>query len=146
MAKQATTELEQPITYKINFPQRRWWDKENGEWQPVPLYSPPPWVKYHETLRIMEGQGHTEDIAVALDMIDMGAEVTPDPRPLWQETYAQTLQAEAGGNMSRLQELAKYVNETNEWRAKHNLKPLTVIAPDVPRGISALLTAVQQQG
>lgn len=140
--KEETT-VSQPIRYHINVPQKRIFNRDNGEYEILPAYSTPVWVKYHETMRIVEGQADTEDISIALELLEMGAEVTPDPRPLAQERHAQDLKASAGGNMSRLQELARYVNETNEWRAEHGFDPLTVTAPDVPMAVSALLTTVQ---
>jgi hypothetical protein len=96
-------------------------------------------VKYHEKLTILEGHAETADIHTALELADMGAVVTPDPRPVWQEQYAAELQAEAEGNPARLWELARYVNETNAWRASHNLKPLSIEAPKVSRPVSALV-------
>jgi hypothetical protein len=144
MPKLKETTEEMPVTYQITVPQIKKWNKDNGEWELLPPYTPPAWVKYHDKLRIMEGRGQTDDIGIALELVEMGAEVTPDPRPLWQEEYAQELERAAGTNMSRLQELAKYVNTTNEWRAEHHVAPLSVTAPNVPLAVSALLTAVQQ--
>jgi uncharacterized protein YkwD len=96
-------------------------------------------VKYHEQLRINDGQGQTQDLQIALELVDMGAIVTPDPRPLVQENYAKALEAEALANPMRLWELRKYVDETNAWRKAHNLQPLSVKAPEVGQPVSALM-------
>lgn len=142
MAKAAADN--QPTVYKIEIPPIKNWNKERGEWDEPTVYSTPAWVKYHGKLAILEGRAETTDIQIALDLVDMGANVTPDPRPLAQEQYAKNLEIDVQTNPVRAWELAKYVNETNEWRAAHGLQPLSVKAPEVGRPMSALVMGMQQ--
>jgi hypothetical protein len=139
----ATTKTNEPLVFNIEVPAQKIWDKDNGEWLPPKPYSTPAWVKYHEVLRINDGHAQTQDLQIAMELVDMGAIVTPDPRPIAQEQYAQALKLETETNPIRLYELAKYVTETNEWRARHGVQPLSVKAPEVGRPVSALL---MQQG
>lgn len=140
----AKTADNQPTVYKIEIPPIKNWNKDRGEWDEPTIYSTPAWVKYHGKLMIQSGQAQTDDILIALDMVDMGATVTPDPRPLFQEQYAKQMELEVATNPVRAWELAKYVNETNEWRKEHNLQPLSVKAPEVGRPMSALVMGMQQ--
>lgn len=147
MAKNSdTTTANQPLVFKIEIPPIKNWNKDRGEYDPPTIYSTPSWVKYHEKMIVLDGQATTTDIAIALELVDMGATVTPDPRPLWQEQYAKQLETEVQTNPVRSWELSKYVNETNEWRAAHNLPPLSVKAPEVGRPMSALVMGVQSMG
>lgn len=140
----ATSKTNEPIIFNIEIPPQKIWDKDNGEWLPPKPYSTPAWVKYHEKLPVMDGRATTQDIQIAMELVDMGATVTPDPRGIVQENYAQALKAEADAQPTRAWELAKYINETNEWRARHNLPPLSVKAPEVGRPVSALVMGIQQ--
>ncbi len=140
------TNEETATIYQIEIQPQKIFNKSTGEWEVPKVYSSPEWVKYHEKVRVMEGTAQTDDPLIALEFIESGANVTPDPRPLLQEKAAIELEADALSNPARLAELAKYVNQTNEWRAKHGVKPLSVKAPDVPRAISALIMPVQQMG
>ena len=142
MAK--VTEASAPVVFNIEIPAIPNFNKDTGKFDPPTFYSTPAWVKYHERLIVHEGKASTQDIQIAMELVDTGATVTPDPRPIWQEHYAAELKAEAETNPMRAWELAKYVNETNEWRTAHGLKPLTVEAPQVGRPMSALVMGMQQ--
>jgi hypothetical protein len=135
----ATKTQEQPLVFNIVLPEQKVWNKDEGRWEKPILYSTPAWVKYHGVLPVLDGHTVTDDIKIAMELMDMGATVTPDPRPIMQERYAASLKAEAENNPVRLWELAKYVNETNAWRAEHGVKPLSIEAPNVGRPVSALV-------
>lgn len=139
-----TTAANTPITFNIEIPPIKNWDKDNGVWLPPTYYSTPAWVKFHGVLPILDGRTTTQDIQIALELVDMGANVTPDPRPIWQEQYAQALELEVKTNPIKAWELSKYVNETNAWREQRNLPPLTVKAPEVGRPVSALVMGMNQ--
>lgn len=136
--------IEQPTKFKISVPPKPNFNKDTGKFDPPTVYNTPAWVKYHEKVRILDGEGETEDIQTALELVDMGAVVTPDPRPFWQEQYAAELKAEIETNPMRAWELTKYVNETNAWRKERGLKPLSVESPNVGRPMSALVMGMQQ--
>lgn len=139
------TDTPDTITYEIVVNPPPVFNPNTGKFELPAAYSTPGYVKYYERVTVQENRATTNDPKLALEFLDSGATVTPDPRPLLQEQYAVELEKEAEGNMQRLAELAKYVNTTNEWRKAHNLQPLTVKAPEVPRGISALYTTLPQR-
>lgn len=140
MAKAADN---QATVYKIEIPPIKNWNKERGEWDAPTIYSTPAWVKYHEKLSILDGVAQTADILIAMELVDMGATVTPDPRPVLQEQRAQELLAEMEISPTGAYELSRFVNETNAWRAEHGYPKLSVEAPKVSRPLSALVTANQ---
>lgn len=132
--------------YNIEIPQTKIFNKSTGEWDLQPRYNTPQWVRYHETLSLVDGKGTTADPYVALELLDMGASVTPDPRPLLQEKHAQWLKQESDANPLKLAELAQFLNESNAWRAAHGVKPIDIPVPQVPRAVSALVMPIAQVG
>lgn len=146
MAKEQTTVKEQETVYQVEIPEVKKFNKSTGEWELQPRYNTPQWVRYFEKMTITDGRGTTTDAYLALEMLDDGAKVTPDPRPFLQEQHAQWLKAEADGNPLRLAELAQFLRETNAWRAAHNLPAIDIPIPQVPRAVSALVMPLAQAG
>lgn len=123
----------QPTTYHIVIEQQKHFNTSTGLWELRDVYSTPPYVKYHQKLIIQNGEAETTDPEIALELLDAGAQVTPDPRPYLQEKFAQELEIIANAEPLRLRELAKYVTETNAWRKANGFEPLSVVAPEVPK-------------
>lgn len=146
MAKEQTTVKEQETVYQVEIPEVKKFNKSTGEWELQPRYNTPQWVRYFEKMTITDGRGTTTDAYLALEMLDDGANVTPDPRPILQDKHAQWLKAEADGNPLRLAELAQFLRETNAWRAAHNLPAIDIPIPQVPRAVSALVMPLAQAG
>lgn len=146
MAKEQTAVKEQETVYQVEIPEVKKFNKSTGEWEIQPRYNTPQWVRYYEKMTITDGRGTTTDAYLALEMLDDGANVTPDPRPILQDKHAQWLKAEADGNPLRLAELAQFLRETNAWRAAHNLPAIDMPIPQVPRAVSALVMPLAQAG
>lgn len=146
MAKEQTAVKEQETVYQVEIPEVKKFNKSTGEWEIQPRYNTPQWVRYYEKMTITDGRGTTTDAYLALEMLDDGANVTPDPRPILQDKHAQWLKAEADGNPLRLAELAQFLRETNAWRAAHNLPAIDIPIPQVPRAVSALVMPLAQAG
>lgn len=145
MAKEQAVK-EQETVYQVEIPEVKKFNKSTGEWEIQPRYNTPQWVRYYEKMTITDGRGTTTDAYLALEMLDDGANVTPDPRPILQDKHAQWLKAEADGNPLRLAELAQFLRETNAWRAAHNLPAIDIPIPQVPRAVSALVMPLAQAG
>lgn len=146
MAKEQTAVKEQETVYQVEIPEVKKFNKSTGEWEIQPRYNTPQWVRYYEKMTITDGRGTTTDAYLALEMLDDGANVTPDPRPILQDKHAQWLKAEADGNPLRLAELAQFLREANAWRAAHNLPAIDIPIPQVPRAVSALVMPLAQAG
>jgi hypothetical protein len=148
MPKTTTEDFtEIPDRFEVKFEQQKLFNKSTGEWELLPLYATPQYIKYHETMAVQDGRAATEDIEVAMELVDVPTvKVTPDPRPYFQERHARVLQEEVEGAPWRAWELWKYVTETNEWRAQRQLPPLTVTAERVARPPSALVQGANVQG
>lgn len=146
VAKEQVKEQAQETVYQIEVPERKIFNKSTGEWEIQPLYNTPRWVRYYGKMSITDGRGTTTDPYLALEMLDDGVSVTPDPRPMLQDKHAHWLKAEADGNPMRLAELAQFLREANAWRAAHNLPAIDIPVPQVPRAVSALMFPVAQTG
>lgn len=146
MAKENIETKQAEQIYSIEIPQIKKFNRSTGEWELRPKYTTPQWVRYYEKMTVVDGHGTTNDPYLALEMLDDGATVTPDPRPLLQEQHAAWLKEASDGNPLRLAELAQFLNDTNKWRAAHGMKALDMPVPQVPRAMSALVMPIAQVG
>lgn len=146
MPRKYSQPAQEVVTYNITIEPQRYFNPSTGLWEIKKPYTTPEWVRYGEEVSIQNGKASTQNPIIALELLDSGAIVEPDPRPLLQEQHAAALQIEGQTNPLKLQELARYVNETNVWRKEHGFDPLSIQAPSVPTPVSALLIPVAQAG
>jgi hypothetical protein len=119
-----------PVVYKIETKEQKDWNKDEGRWEFREPYSSPAYVKYGGKVSVRERYAETEDPEIALEFLDGGATVTPDPRPVLQEKHALELLAEYEVDKIRGYELNKYVRSTNDWRKAHGFPPLSIPMPE----------------
>lgn len=103
---------EDVTTYIIKAQQQSFFNRETGERELVAPYTGKVWG-----VQILDGRGETSDPKIALEFLDMGYDVTPDPRPAVQDAAIAALK----GNEDREKEYDRLRRDVATWRKAHGI-------------------------
>lgn len=121
------------IVYQIEVKRPVVFNPVSGLHEEQKAYNSPAW-NAEGAPSFRDGKATTENPVAAMEWIEAGAEVTPDPRPLLQEKTLKQLEKLAAddvdGEMRARSQLEVYLQEVNEWRAAHGVELLPVPAED----------------
>ncbi len=113
-------------TFKVTGREQKLWNASTGTWEQVPPYDSsktPSGMVFG--VRIVGGEGETDDAKAAVELADAGYIVTPDPHPQAQEEIAREIAAEMGKDSD---EYKDFVADANKWRAAHGVAKIAAHA------------------
>lgn len=105
------------ITYKIVAPKQVRFNQSTGKYEDIPPYSSGKDTVFG--LQVIHGKASTTDPKVAIEFLDMGYTVEPDPRPVLQEEWTKRLERDAKESEDAALALRTWKRDLERYQQRH---------------------------